>query len=304
VKALSPEKFEPAGKAAEEWNTPARPVTTFAKDAWRRFSSNKIAMGAAIFLLLILFSAIFMPLISQYDYRTQSKNIHQRPDAVHWFGTDSLGRDLFVRCWTGARMSLFIAFVSAFINLAIGVAYGGASGYSGGRTDLFMMRVVEILYSVPDLLWVILLMVIFGAGLRTIILALAITGWGNMARIVRGQVLQLKQTEYVMAARVLGAPGGRIIAQHLIPNTMGPIIVELTFTIPDAIFTEATLSYLGLGVPVPLASWGTLANEGARMLLLHPYQLFFPALLISLTMLCFSLLGDGLRDALDPKLRV
>ena len=173
----------------------------------------------------------------------------------------------------------------------------------GGRTDLIMMRFVEIVTTVPDLLWVILLMVILGPGLHTIIIAISITGWGGMAQVVRGQVLQLKQSEYVMAARTLGGRGRWIIFKHLIPNCMGPIIIELTFSIPSAIFTEATLSYMGLGVPVPLASWGTLANEGSRMLLLFPYQLLFPALLISLTMLGFNLLGDGLRDALDPKLR-
>ena len=164
-------------------------------------------------------------------------------------------------------------------------------------------RMVEIVTTVPDLLWVILLMVIMGPGLHTIIIAISITGWGSMARIVRGQILQLKQSEYVMASRTLGGRGRWILLKHLIPNTMGPIIIELTFSIPNAIFTEATLSYLGLGVPVPLSSWGTLANEGSRMLLLYPYQLLFPALLISITMLGFNLLGDGLRDALDPKMR-
>ena len=304
MKELTQELFLPVGKNPDNANRITRPTTTYFKDAWRRLKQNKIAISSLILLALILLMAIFAPLFSQYDYSSQDMfAVNQWPSAEHWFGTDSLGRDLFVRCWSGAQVSLFIAFVSTMVNVLIGIVYGGISGYFGGRVDMVMMRLVEIIYSVPDLLWVILLMVVMGPGLHTIIIAISITGWGSMARIVRGQVLQLKQSEYVMAARTLGAGGGRIIRKHLIPNTMGPIIIELTFSIPSAIFTKATLSYLSLGVPVPLASWGTLANEGARVLQLMPYQILFPALLLSLTMLGFNLLGDGLRDALDPKLR-
>lgn len=304
MKELTQELFLPVGKNPDNANRITRPTTTYFKDAWRRLKQNKIAISSLILLALILLMAIFAPLFSQYDYSSQDMfAVNQWPSAEHWFGTDSLGRDLFVRCWSGAQVSLFIAFVSTMVNVLIGIVYGGISGYFGGRVDMVMMRLVEIIYSVPDLLWVILLMVVMGPGLHTIIIAISITGWGSMARIVRGQVLQLKQSEYVMAARTLGAGGGRIIRKHLIPNTMGPIIIELTFSIPSAIFTEAPLSYLSLGVPVPLASWGTLANEGARVLQLMPYQILFPALLLSLTMLGFNLLGDGLRDALDPKLR-
>lgn len=304
MQELDRELFAHVGKHPENANRITRPATTYFKDAWRRLRQNKVAIASLVLLVLMLLMAVIGPLISPYGFSEQdTKAVNQWPSAQHWFGTDSLGRDLFVRCWSGAQVSLFIAFVSAMVNVIIGVIYGGISGYFGGRVDLFMMRVVEVIYSVPDLLWVILLMVVMGPGLHTIIIAISITGWGSMARIVRGQVLQLKQSEYVMAARTLGAGSKRIIGKHLIPNTMGPIIIELTFSIPSAIFTEAMLSYLGLGVPVPLASWGTLANEGARVLLLMPYQLLFPALLLSLTMLGFNLLGDGLRDALDPKLR-
>lgn len=298
------EQFIPVGKRLDDSNRIGRPTTTYLKDAWRRLCQNKIAMGALILLVIVMLFAIAGPSLSKYSGDGQDfLNINKAPSAEHVFGTDALGRDLFVRCWEGARVSLFIAFIAAMVNLIIGVLYGGISGFFGGRTDLLMMRFVEIITTVPDLLWVILLMVIMGPGLHTIILAISITGWGSMARVVRGQVLSLKQSEYVMASRTMGGRGPWIILKHLIPNTMGPIIIELTFSIPSAIFTEATLSYLGLGVPVPLSSWGTLANEGSRMLLLFPYQLFFPALLISLTMLGFNLLGDGLRDALDPKLR-
>ena len=301
---LTKEQFTHVGKRLDNANRISRPTTSYLQDAWRRLRQNKVAMGAIVLLIVILMMAMLAPELSNYTMSAQdSKMINKAPNSAHIFGTDAMGRDLFVRCWEGARVSLFIAFVAAVINLVIGVLYGGISGFAGGKTDLIMMRVVEIVTTVPDLLWVILLMVIMGPGLHTIIIAIAITGWGSMARVVRGQVLQLKQSEYVMASRTLGGRGRWIIFKHLIPNTMGPIIIELTFSIPNAIFTEATLSYLGLGVPVPLASWGTLANEGSRMLLLFPYQLLFPALLISVTMLGFNLMGDGLRDALDPKLR-
>ena len=301
---LSRDQFERTLKSAAALNEIKRPATTYWKDAWRRLKANPVAMISMVVLVLIVLMAIFVPMFSPYDYATQdTESINQPPSSAHWFGTDTLGRDIFVRCWVGARVSLLIALVATLINVIIGVLYGGISGYFGGRVDMFMMRGVEIIYTIPDLLWVIMLMVIMGPGLKTIIIAIAITGWGSMARLVRGQVLQLKQSEYVMASRTLGGGFGRIIFKHLIPNTMGPIIIDLTFSIPSAIFTEASLSYLGLGIPVPLASWGTLANEGAKMLLLYPYQLLFPALLISLTMLGFNLLGDGLRDALDPRLR-
>lgn len=281
-----------------------RPSTTFWKDAWRRLRKNRVAMASIVILLLITLMAIFAPMFSPYDYAAQDIfAVNKGPSAKHWFGTDTLGRDIFTRCWIGARVSLTIALVTTIINVLIGILYGGISGYFGGKVDLIMMRGVEIIYTIPDLLWVILLMVIMGSGLNTIIIAIAITGWGSMARLVRGQILQMKSSEYVMASRTLGGRFGHVIGKHMIPNIMGPIIIDLTFSIPSAIFTEATLSYLGMGIPVPLASWGTLANDGAKMLQLYPYQLFFPALLISLTMLSFNLLGDGLRDAFDPRLR-
>ncbi len=301
---LPTDAFELIDKSDSNLNKMVRPTTSFAKDAWRRLKTNKIAMTSLIMLCLIMLMAVIGPYLIPFSYSDQQVEVvNMWPNSVHWFGGDSLGRDIFARCWMGARVSLFIAFISAIINIIIGVFYGGVSGFFGGRVDMLMMRFVEIIYSVPNLLWVILLTVIMGPGLETIIIAISITGWGSMSRIVRGQILQLKQSEYVMAARTLGGSSMRIIFKHLVPNVMGPIIIELTFSIPAAIFAEASLSYLGLGVPVPLASWGTLANEGARMLLLYPYQLLFPALLISLTMLGFNLLGDGLRDALDPKLR-
>jgi oligopeptide transport system permease protein len=228
---------------------------------------------------------------------------NQPPSAKHWFGTDELGRDVFARTWYGARISLFIGLAAALIDLFIGVLWGGIAGFRGGKTDEVMMRIADILWAVPYLLLVILLMVILGQGLGTMILAMTITGWINMARIVRGQVLQLKNQEYVLAAQTLGASTSRIMFKHLIPNAMGPILVTLTLTIPSAIFTEAFLSYLGLGVPQPLASWGTMASEGVQALQYYPWRLFFPATFICLTIFAFNVVGDGLRDALDPRLR-
>lgn len=298
------EMFQPLKKDEKNAEKIVRPSLTYWADAWRRLKENKLAIVALVALVLIVVMALLGPIISPYEYDVQDFTaINEGPSSDHWFGTDDLGRDLFVRSWKGARVSLLIGLVSAVINVTIGIIYGGIAGYAGGRVDTLMMRIVEIIYSIPALLWVILLMIIMGQGLTTIIVALSISGWGGMARLVRGQVLQLKEMEYVLAAQSLGASSWRIILKHLIPNAMGPIIINLTFQVPDAIFTEAFLSFIGLGVPPPIASWGTLANEGTKVLTLYPYQLLFPAILISITMLAFNIFGDGIRDSLDPKLR-
>lgn len=220
------------------------------------------------------------------------------------FGTDDLGRDLLTRVMYGARISLTIAFVATLVNLFIGVVYGSIAGYEGGRVDEIMMRIVDIINSVPLILYVILLMVLLDSdGLLNIIVALSTVYWVSMARLVRGQMLSIKEQEFVLAARVIGVPKLQIIFRHLIPNAMGPIIVSMTMMIPSAVFTEAFLSFIGLGVSAPQASWGTLANNALSGLVTYPYQLFFPAMAIALTMLAFNFLGDGLRDALDPRLR-
>lgn len=218
-------------------------------------------------------------------------------------GTDALGRDMVARLLFGARISLFIAFISTIVNFFIGVVYGGFSGYIGGKVDNAMMRFVDIVNTIPLLLYVILLSVVIGSGLKSIIIAIGSVYWLSMARLVRGQVLSLKEQEYILAARTLGASTWRIMVRHLIPNAMGPIIVALTMMIPSAIFTEAFLSFIGLGVNAPMASWGTLANDALGGLRTYPYQLFEPSLAICITMLAFNFLGDGLRDALDPRLR-
>lgn len=220
------------------------------------------------------------------------------------FGSDSIGRSILVRVMYGARISLIVAFVASLANLLIGAVYGSIAAYEGGRTDIFMMRFVDILNSVPLVLYVILIMVMIGnRGLWTMIIALGSIYWVTMARLVRGQVLSLKGQEFILAARALGVKKRAIIARHLIPNTIGPIIISMTMMIPRAIFTEAFLSFIGLGISAPMASWGTLTEDALSALLSFPYQLFFPSTAIAISMLSFNFLGDGLRDALDPRLR-
>jgi oligopeptide transport system permease protein len=282
----------------------ARPSTGYWQDSWRRLKKNKAAMLGLWMILLITLLALFGPLFTAHTYSDQRLELaNQAPNADYWFGSDNLGRDLFTRVLYGARISLSIGIVASLINLTIGVIYGGISGYFGGRVDSIMMRIVDVLYGIPLLLYVILLMVVLKPGLTNIFIALGMVYWLRMARIVRGQVLSLKEQEYILAAKLIGASSRRIILRHLIPNSMGPIIVTMTLAIPEAIFTEAFLSFIGLGVAAPMASWGVLASEGVTSLRSFPFQLFYPALAISITMLSFNFLGDGLRDALDPRMR-
>ncbi|MFD2672331.1 ABC transporter permease [Marinicrinis sediminis] len=274
------------------------------RDAYERVKSNKAAMFSFWILVFLIVMAVIGPIISPHDYRTNNLDMtNQPPSWEHWFGTDELGRDMFARTWMGASISLRVGIFAALIDLIIGVIYGGIMGYYGGRLDEFMNRFAEVLYAIPYLLVVILLLVVMEPSLYTVVLALSITGWINMSWIVRGQIMQLKNQEYVLASRSLGASTSRVLFRHLIPNAMGPIIVTLTLTVPSAIFAEAFLSFLGLGVQSPAASWGTMINDAIKGWTLFPWRLFFPAFFISLTMLAFNILGDGLRDAFDPKLK-
>ena len=280
------------------------PSLSFWQDVWRRFRRNKVAMAGLATLFLLLLFAIFAPLLSSHPYyETNLVSKNQSSSREFWFGTDDLGRDMLSRTAWGARISLFVGITAALIDVILGIMWGGIAALSGGRIDNLLMRIADILYAIPYLLVVIMLMVVMGSGLIPIIIALTITGWIGMARIVRGQLLQLKEQEYIQAAIALGASNTRILLKHLIPNAMGPIIVTMTITVPIAIFTEAFLSFLGLGVQAPMASWGTMASDGLPAMRYYPWRLFFPAIFISTTMLAFNLVGDGLRDAIDPKLR-
>lgn len=301
---LNRDKFKIVGIDKSKSESIERPNLTYWQDAWMRLKKNKVAMFSLVLLVLIVLMCAIQPLIAGDSYKVQNiYNMNQGPSSEHIFGTDALGRDIFDRLWVGGRVSLIIAFVGTVVECVFGTIYGGISGYFGGKVDNIMMRIVEILNSIPYLIVVILISVRLGNGIVPLLIALVLTGWTGIARMVRGQVMQLKESEYVMAAKTLGASPMRIIFKHMLPNTLGIIIVYITFDIPSYIFAEAFLSFIGLGIQPPQTSWGAMASEGQQMMLFYPYQVIFPALAIALTMLAFNLFGDGLRDALDPKLR-
>jgi peptide/nickel transport system permease protein len=301
--------FRPADKESLHSDKIARPYESYGKEVIRKVVKNKMAVFGFVLLVVIILLSIFGPHMVPHTPSKQNLTQGNLPhSSEHWFGTDDLGRDVWARTWAGARISLVIGFAAAIIDLIIGVFVGGVSGYmagrgkTGDRIDNLLMRIVEVLFGIPYLLVVILLMVMMKPGITTMIIALSITGWVGMARIVRGQILQLKQQEFVLAAEKLGTSHAKIIIRHLLPNMMGIIIVNLTFTIPSAIFAESFLSFLGLGVQAPTASWGTMANDSLGVILSGQWwRLFFPGLMISLTMFAFNAFGDGLQDALDPK---
>ncbi|MCH5584625.1 ABC transporter permease [Shimazuella sp. AN120528] len=303
TKKLQKSWFEPLAPSEKNSEVLA-PQTGYWKDAWRRFKANKGALIGLVLIILLLLIAFIGPLLNGFDYSTQNLSIsNQEHLSGHFLGTDSLGRDLWQRVWYGAKVSLLIAFIAAFLDVVIGVTFGGISGYFGGRVDSVMQRILEIMYSIPNIVVIILLMMYLEPGILPIAVALAFTGWVPMARVVRAQILKLKTQEYVLAARTMGASHFRILFKHLIPNVVGPIIIAVTFSIPSAIFFEAFLSFIGLGLRSPAASLGILVNDGYRTLQLFPYQLFWPALVLCIIMLSFNLIGDGLRDALDPKMK-
>ena len=281
-----------------------RPCLSYWQDAWIRLRKNKIAMLGICILTVYVVMSIIGPSLGKYGFKAiDENNMDQAPSALHWFGTDTLGRDIWARVWVGARVSLSIGFLAATLNALIGVCVGGIAGHFGGRTDMIIMRFIDVVSGIPYLIVAILVMVALGEGISPLIIAMIIIGWVGSARLVRGQILQLKNQEYVLAARKLGASDARIIFRHLIPNTIGLILTNVTMAVPYAIFTEAFLSYIGLGVQPPNASWGLLARYGAQNFRFAPWQLFIPSFFICTTMLSLYLLGDGLRDALDPKLR-
>lgn len=302
--AISDELFAPAPKNSGDMEKISAKKLSAFQDGWLRMKQNKGSVVCLAVLLVVVFLALAAPLFSQFNYYdTNYGATFQAPNAVHWFGTDKFGRDQWARVWYGTRISLLIAVVAAALDLVVGVTYGAVSAWFGGRVDAVMQRIIEVLIGIPNLIIVILLMMILPAGVGTLILAMSISGWVNMARLVRAEILKLKDQEFILAARVLGTSNRQIILHHMIPNTMGVIVINTMLTIPNAIFTEAFLSFIGIGLAEPKASLGVLINSGFQVLSNHPYLLFIPAVVIVLIMVCFSMLGDGLRDAFDPRMR-
>jgi len=275
-------------------------------DAGHRLRANRAALAAGLLVVLLLLAALFGPLLSPYaiDHVDWTLSPLASPPSLangHWFGTDSNGRDLFVRVWSGTQVSLLVALLATAVSVVIGVAWGATAGYLGGRVDGWMMRVVDVLYALPYMFFVIILTVVFGRSLWLIFLAIGAVGWLTMARIVRGQALALRGREFVTAAVALGLPAHRIIARHIVPNVLGTVIVYATLTVPQVILFESFLSFLGLGVQEPYTSLGRLVAEGAAEMETAPWQLLAPSAVLALLLLALNFLGDGLRDALDPR---
>ncbi len=272
------------------------------QDARIRFMRNKAAMVSLFVLMLITLAVVFLPMFSACSYEdTDWYAMHAGPSAEHWFGTDALGRDLFVRTLVGGRISLMVGIMGALVAVLIGTLYGAASGFIGGRTDRVMMRILEILYAIPFMFLVIVLVTFFGRNIVLIFVAIGAIAWLDMARIVRGQTLSLRSKEFIEAAHVCGVSKWNIITRHIVPNVLGIVAVYSTLLIPSMILTESFLSFLGLGVQEPMTSWGALLQEGANTMEVAIWQLLFPAAFMVLTLFCFNYVGDGLRDALDPK---
>ncbi len=302
--SLDEDLFEPVGVRPDEVDRMKRKSQTYFQDAMRRFKENKAAVAGMGLLAVLFFLSFFGPLLVPYAYNTADLlSANQGLSNAHWFGTDELGRDMWARVWTGGQISILIGIIAALLQGTIGILLGSIAGFMGGKVDEIIMRLVEFLMAFPYLVWVTLMMMVTGSGILPMILALTLTGWLSMARLVRGQILSLKNEDYVLAAESLGADAGRIIRRHMIPNMMGVIIVNLTFAIPGAIFSEAFLSFIGIGIKSPQTSWGLLVSMGMKQIYAYPLRLFIPSIMISLTMLSLQLIGDGLRDALDPKLR-
>ncbi|WP_455684526.1 ABC transporter permease [Thomasclavelia sp.] len=299
---LTPDMFEKLDESQKNSEKIAYESKTYLADAWSRFKANKLALVGLCFLVLMALCSVLIPILSQYSYDGQNMaNTFAAPSMEHFLGTDRFGRDVLVRIMYGGRISLSVGFSAAGISLLVGVTYGAIAGYVGGKVDMVMMRIVDALYSIPDMLYLIMITVVMGSNFLAIIIGICISSWMGMARQVRAQVMTLKEQEFSLAAFVLGASKSRILLKHLIINSMGPIIVSFSMLVPSSIFYEATLGFLGIGLSAPKASWGTLANDARAMISSQPLQVVWPVLAICLTMLALNFIGDGLGDALDPK---
>lgn len=301
---LNRELFVIKGKDAEKMEGISRPSLSFWQDAWRRLKKNRLAFAGLCLIILYALLAIFAPMLSKYDFSTMDTTaMHATPSMEHWLGCDATGRDQWVRVWMGARVSLSIGLLSAVVNMCVGAVIGGLCGFYGGKLDMIVMRIVDILYGIPSLIITILVMMVLGKGVLTLVVAMCIVGWIGTCRFVRGEVYRLKEQDFVLAAKVLGISDFTIIVKHIIPNIMGMLITNLCMAIPGAIFQEAFLSYIGLGIAPPNCSWGVLAKEGIQYLRIYPHEVMIPAFFICTTMLALNLLGNGLRDVVDPRLR-
>nr|WP_321303471.1 oligopeptide ABC transporter permease [uncultured Trichococcus sp.] len=333
---ITKDLFESASESSmQDKEKISAPSLSFMADSWRRLKKNKVAMVSLILLIIISMSSLLAPVIAPHDPNAQMVQYANMPpkipgidinglngtvkqngvvidkyeasnvpeDVYYYLGTDSLGRDLLSRILYGTRVSLFIAFMAALFNLTLGVVYGLTSGWLGGKIDNIMQRILEILSGVPNLVVVILMLLVLKPGISSIIIALALTEWLSMARVVRAQTLKLKNQEYILAARTLGQSPMKIAFRHILPNLAGVIIIQVMFSIPSAIFFEAFLSFIGIGIPAPNASLGTLINDGYKTFRFLPHLMWYPAGIMSVIMICFNLLADGLRDAFDPKMR-
>ena len=294
------EFFKPIDKSEQDSEFIAMEPRSFWHDVWDRFRSNRRALIGLIVLLFIVLLAVIGPFFSPYPYDGMGTEVNCGPSAAHWFGTDALGRDLFTRVLYGIRISLFVGFVSTLINCAIGVLYGGVAGYVGGRVDAVMMRFVDVLYAVPSLLYIILLMMMFGANVGSIMVGMCISGWVGIARLMRTQVISLKGREYVLAAYTEGAGPARILFKHMFSNAMSPILVQATLAIPQAIFQEAFLSFIGMGISAPQASLGTLAQDARMYMAIYPHQMICPIAMICIIIFALNFISEGLSEALDP----
>lgn len=287
---------------AETAAVPLEQGTSLGRDAWLRLRKNRLAMLSLAILIVIMLTAFMAPWLTPYSYETQNLALGATaPSAQHWLGTDTFGRDLLTRILYGSRVSLMVGFIATAVALCIGVLWGTIAGYLGGRVDALLMRFVDILYALPFTIFIVLLMVVFGRSMLLLFLAIGAVEWLTMARIVRGQVLSIKRQEFIEAAVAMGLSRWRIIHRHLIPNTLGPIIVYTTLTIPSVILLESFLSFLGLGVQPPQSSWGLLISHGVETMEEYPWLLLFPGFVLSVTLFALNFLGDGLRDALDPR---
>jgi len=272
------------------------------RDAWIRLTKNGLAMFGLVVIVLMTVMAVLTPWIAPYSYEGQDLNLGATPpSADHWFGTDVFGRDQLTRIMYGGRVSLSVGFLATAVSLLIGVMWGTVSGFSGGRLDTVMMRTVDVLYALPFIIFVILLMVVFGRNLFLLFIAIGAVEWLTMARIVRGQVLSIRRQAFIEAAILMGLSRWRILTRHVVPNVLGPVIVYTTLTIPSVMLLEAFLSFLGLGIQPPMSSWGLLISYGVETMEEYPWLLVFPGVVLSLTLFALNFLGDGLRDALDPR---